>query len=84
MRDQKDILEAQTLDDDRYEKALDVSSRTLAQYIIYREKIISKVEEYTKDNSEADLHNLILPKRSIIQNGDIDTIYNNNFFMAFG
>lgn len=81
MRDQKDILEAQTLDDDRYEKALDVSSRTLAQYILYREKIISKVEEYTKDNSEADLHNLILPKRAVIQNGDIDTIYNNNLWL---
>lgn len=81
MRDQKEILEAQTLDDDRYEKALEVSSRTLAQYILYREKIISKVEEYTKDNSEADLHNLILPKRSVIQNGDIDSIYNNNLWL---
>lgn len=81
MRDQKDILEAQTLDDDRYDKALDVSSRTLAQYILYREKIISRVEEYTKDNSEADLHNLILPKRTLIQNGDIDSIYNNNLWL---
>ena len=79
--DQKTILEAQTLDDDRYDKALDVSARTLAQYILYREKIISKVEEYTRDNSEADLHNLILPKRSVIQNGDIDSIYNNNLWL---
>ena len=79
--DQKTILEAQTLDDDKYNKALDVSSRTLAQYILYREKIISKVEEYTRDNSEADLHNLILPKRSVLQNGDIDSIYNNNLWL---
>ena len=81
MRDQKDILESQSFDDEKYEKALDVSSRTLAQYILYREKIISKVEEYTKNNSEADLHNLILPKRSVIQNGDIDSIYNNNLWL---
>lgn len=81
LRDQKDILEASILDDDSYDKALDISSRTLAQYILYREKIISKVEQYTKDNSEADLHNLILPKRSVIQNGDVDSIYNNNLWL---
>lgn len=80
MRDQKEILEAQTLDDERYDKALDVSSRTLAQYIIYREKIISKVEQYTKDNSEADLHDIILPKRSTLEN-NIDNIYNNNLWL---
>lgn len=81
MRDQKDILEAQSLDEDRYNKALDVSSRTLAQYILYREKIISRVESYTSDNSEADLHNLILPKRAVMQKGDLDSIYNNNLWL---
>ncbi len=81
LRDQKDILEAQSLDNDRYEKALDVSSRTLAQYILYREKIISKVEQYTNKESEADLHNLILPKRTILQNGDMESVYNNNLWL---
>ncbi len=81
MRDQKDILEAQSLDNDRYEKALDVSSRTLAQYILYREKIISKVEQYTNENSETDLHNLILPKYSVLRNGDVDSVYNNNLWL---
>lgn len=81
MRDQKDILEAQSLDEDRYNKALDVSSRTLAQYILYREKIISKVESFTMEKSEADLHNLILPKRSVLQNGELDSIYKNNLWL---
>lgn len=81
LRDQKEILEAQTLDDEKYSKALDVSSRTLAQYIMYREKIISKVEQYTSANSEADLHNIILPKRTILQNSNIDSIYNNNLWL---
>lgn len=81
LHDQKVILEAETLDDEKYDKALDISSRTLAQYILYREKIISKVEEYTRNNSEADLHNIILPKRSVIQKGDIDSIYNNNLWL---
>lgn len=81
LKAQKDILEAQTLDDEKYEKALDISSRTLAQYILYREKIIEKVEQYTDKNSEADLHNLILPKRTVMENGDVDGIYNNNLWL---
>lgn len=81
MRDQKDILEANGLSNEEYDKALDVSSRTLAQYIVYREKIISKVEQLTSKDSEADLHNLILPKRSVLQNSDMDSIYNNNLWL---
>ena len=81
MRDQKDILEAKGLSNEEYDKALDVSSRTLAQYIVYREKIISKVEQLTSKDSEADLHNLILPKRSVLQNSDMDSIYNNNLWL---
>jgi len=81
MRDQKEILEVQSLDDERYDKALDVSSRTLAQYILYREKIIEKVESINKDNPEADLHNLILPQKNVFKNGDLDCIYNNNLWL---
>ena len=81
MRDQKDILEASSLDGDKYDKALDVSSRTLAQYILYREKIIGRIEEFTAENSEADIHNLILPKRTIMENGDMDGIYTNNLWL---
>ena len=81
LKAQKEILEANALDDAQYDKALDVSSRTLAQYILYREKIIEKVEKYTDKNSEADLHNLILPKRSVLKNGDMESIYTNNLWL---
>lgn len=81
LKAQKEILEANALDDAQYDKALDVSSRTLAQYILYREKIIDKVEKYTDKNSEADLHNLILPKRSVLKNGDMESIYTNNLWL---
>ncbi len=82
IRDQKEILEATTLSDEIYEKALEVSSRTLTEYILYREKIISKISEITDENSEADIHNLILPKRSILKdNGDLASIYNNNLWL---
>ena len=81
LRDQKEVLEASELDEKEYDKTLDVSARTLAQYILYRDKIISKVEQLTKKDSEAVLHNLILPKRSILQNGSIESIYNNNLWL---
>lgn len=81
LKAQKEILEASALDDAQYDKALDVSSRTLAQYILYREKIIEKIERYTEKNSEADLHNLILPKRSVHKNGDMESIYTNNLWL---
>ena len=81
LKAQKEILEASTLDDAQYDKALDISSRTLAQYILYREKIIEKIEKYTDKNSEADLHNLILPKRSVLKKGDMESIYSNNLWL---
>jgi hypothetical protein len=81
LRDQKEVLDASELDEKEYDKTLNVSARTLAQYILYRDKIISKVEQLTKKDSEAVLHNLILPKRSILQNASIESIYNNNLWL---
>ncbi len=82
LRDQKEILEATTLSDEKYEKALEVSSRTLTEYILYREKIIDKISSFTNENSEADIHNLILPKRTVLNNSDdLTSIYNNNLWL---
>lgn len=82
LRDQKEILEASSLSDEKYEKALDISSRTLAEYILYREKIISKLEDVTSENSETDIHNLILPKGTILKDHtDLSSIYSNNLWL---
>lgn len=73
----KTVLEAEYLDGEKYEKAMDLSSRSLAEYILYREKIISKLETITNKDSEATIHNLILPKRSILKNNqNVTAIYN--------
>ena len=82
IRDQKEILEATTLDDKKYDKALELSSRSLAEYILYREKIIGKIESISHKDSEADIHNLILPKSAILKGSDsITSIYNNNLWL---
>lgn len=82
LRDQKTVLEAEYLDGEKYEKAMDLSSRSLAEYILYREKIISKLETITNKDSDATIHNLILPKRSILKNNqNVTAIYNNNLWL---
>jgi len=82
IRDQKDILEATTLDEKKYDKALELSSRSLAEYVLYREKIIDRVKNITKENSEEDLHNLILPKGTVLKdNTNLLNIYQNNLWL---
>lgn len=82
LRDQKVILEAETLDNETYDKALDLSSRSLAEYILYREKIISRLEKITEEDSEANIHDLILPKRSLLKGTNtLNTIHTNNLWL---
>ena len=82
LRDQKEILEATTLEGNKYDKALELSSRSLTEYVVYREKIIDKVKNITKENSEEELHNLILPKGTVLKdNKDLSNIYQNNLWL---
>jgi hypothetical protein len=61
---QKEVLEASNVTDDVYEKSLELSSRVLTEYVLYRNVIIEKLKKIDKNNSEADIHNLIVPQRS--------------------
>lgn len=82
LRDQKTVLEAEYLDEERYNKAMELSSRSLAEYILYREKIIGKLEAITRKDSEAGIHNLLLPKRAVLKDHkDLSSIYNNNLWL---
>ncbi len=82
IRDQKEILEATTLDEKKYDKALVLSSRSLAEYILYREKIIDKLDSVTNKDSEADIHSLILPKETVLKDStDLSSIYYNNLWV---
>ena len=82
LNDQKSVLEADALDDELYEKSLNLSSRVLTQYILYRNFIIQKLKSMNPENSEEDIHNLILPKRKIISSEDFhQQIYNNNVWL---
>lgn len=79
---QKEILQCETLDDSDFEKSLELSSRTLTEYILYRDKIIRRMKEMTEANSEAEIHNLIVPRWKNFKKGDfVDGIYRNNAWL---
>lgn len=79
---QRSVLDANNYSDDIFEKTLELSSRTLTEYVLYRQHIIDKLEHYTKNDSEADLHKLIMPmKKQLHQNNFINDLYNNNAWL---
>ena len=79
---QKEVLQCGKLDDSTFEKSLELSSRTLTQYILYRDLIIRRLKEMTADNSEADIHNLIVPRYNDFTGSDlVSGIYRNNAWL---
>lgn len=81
-RDQREILSATTLSDEQYEKSLMLAARSLAEYILFRQNVISKMKAFDKANLEADLHNLIAPKGSEFQEGELyKDLYRNNVWV---
>ena len=79
---QKEILQCEKLDDSTFEKSLELSSRALTEYVLYREKIIANMRETTTATSEAYVHNLIVPRWSEFQKGAFtDGLYRNNAWL---
>lgn len=81
-KDQKAILESDHLTDHQYNEALKLSSRVLAEYIIYRQKIINKLKQIDIRDSEHDIHELIVPTKEVL-NGErfIEDVYRNNIWL---
>ena len=79
---QKQVLQTETLTDAAYEKSLELSSRTLTEYILYRDKIIRRMKEMTTDNAESEIHNLIVPRfKEFSQSAMSSEIYQNNAWL---
>lgn len=79
---QKEILQSDKLNEAAYEKSLEMSSRTLTEYILYREKIIGRMKEMGSSNAEVEIHNLIVPRfRELSQCALPSEIYQNNAWL---
>ncbi|MFD3306610.1 hypothetical protein [Alteromonas macleodii] len=78
---EKEILECTELSDDTYNKSLELSSRVLTEYVLYREKIIRKMKSMTDKNSEKDIHNLIVPRFQKLSGNSESELYQNNAWL---
>jgi hypothetical protein len=72
---QREILESKTLNDEQYEKSIEVSSRVLLEYILYRTLIIKKLKMMNSSNSELDIHKIIIPTKKKFTNQDLSNQY---------
>lgn len=78
-KEQKELLEANSLDDNHFEKALNISSKALTEYVLFRQVTINNLKKIDKSNSEAELHKLFATmKTDFTQDNKIDDIYKNN------
>lgn len=79
---EKEVLECEKLDDATFDKSLELSSRTLTEYILYRDLIIRRLKEMNEKNTEADIHNLIVPRYNEFTGSElVDGIYRNNAWL---
>jgi hypothetical protein len=81
-KDQKETLEVSYLTDSLYKKSLEVSSRVLTEYILYRNLIIQKLKGTDRENSESEIHEMIVPMRETLKNKEYFTdLYRNNAWL---
>lgn len=55
---QRELLDAQDLSEEDFQKSLDISARALTEYILFRQLTIRSLKSITHANSEAELHKL--------------------------
>jgi hypothetical protein len=79
---QRKILDAETLTPEQYNESLELSARALAEYILFRQSIIKKLKDTDNNNSEFDIHNLIMPRHKQFDKADFDkNLYRNNVWL---
>lgn len=78
-REQKEILEAKELTDELYRKSLEHATRVLAEYILYRNCIIKKLEQIDPNDRESKIHDIIVPMQEKFDRQNFPTdLYKNN------
>lgn len=83
-KEQKEILDATSLNDEQFEKSIELSSRALTEYILFRQLTIDKLKKSTDSDSEAELHKLFASMRKdgrFEKKDAIDDIYRNNAWL---
>lgn len=74
-KDQRELLEAESLNEEQYGKSLEVAARSLTEYILFRQVTIRALKQTTRENSEAELHKLFAPMRKEGRLEQADAVY---------
>ena len=81
-RTEREILGATELTEEQFEKSIEYSSRSLATYIIYRQKLIERMRKLSHADLESDLHNLLSVKYKKFTSDNIEQdVYLNNVWV---
>lgn len=83
-KEQKEILDATSLNDEEFEKAIELSSKALTAYILFRQITIEKLKKSTDSNSEAELHKLFASMRKegrFEKKDSVEDLYRNNAWL---
>lgn len=80
IKEQRDILCKSTdLTDKEFEKSMNLAGRALTEYVLFRQKTIDRLKKIKKVDREATIHNILVPQRTVLRDGDFSQdIYKNN------
>lgn len=81
-RKQREILNANHLTDEQYAQSLDLASRTLTEYILFRQNVIEKLRNIDAKDRESVIHNILVPMKNVFEKQTFaDDIYRNNIWV---
>jgi hypothetical protein len=81
-RAQRKILGASHLTEEQFKESLELSSRALTEYILFRQNIINKLKTIDKKDKEAIIHNLIVPRYERFDAANLkNDLYRNNIWV---
>lgn len=83
-KEQRELLDASSLSEEQYEKSIELSSRALTEYVLFRQLIIEKLRKSSDKNSETELHKLFASMRKdgkFEKENAINDLYRNNAWL---
>lgn len=76
---QRQVIESDPSDDVAFQKSLEISARSLTEYILYRDWVIKRLQKTTTADREEVIHNLLVPRYDRFDDATlVEGLYRNN------
>jgi hypothetical protein len=76
---QKQIIDSDPTDEVAFQKSLEISARSLMEYVLYRDWVIQRLSQASPKDLEATVHEMIVPRYNRFEQPSlVDGIYRNN------